>query len=114
MARDYTEGLRLEDILGANRKTYVKSGSSQKKLHDEVYVEDDEGVEHPVTMNNIRDFFIQARGFPTILCLGEVCGEGQSGGREVTEMVKQAETLFVQKYGKQGYISRMDDLMGKR
>lgn len=70
------------------------------------------------TLNDMKDWFLLIRGFPTILSFGKgknrISGEGQSGGRRVCDYVNRVESLFVKKLGRQEYISRMDVLLGKK
>ena len=69
------------------------------------------------TLKDMSDWFFQIRGFPTILVFGsgknKIMGEGQSGGRAVTEVAKSVEGKFVDKLGQEKYIEYMDILMGK-
>lgn len=90
--------LPVENITEANRKTYIGT-RKEPKGEDVVYVEDNEGNEHAITLHDLAYFMVQIRGFPSILKLGNVYGEGQSGGREVTEMAHRTENAFVEKYG---------------
>jgi hypothetical protein len=84
-----------------------------------IEVEDGEGnVDYKTyTLKDMRDWFFQIRGFPSILFFGtgknRIAGEGQSGGRFVTEVVHRAENAFVEKLGVDEYTKRMDKLMGK-
>jgi len=68
------------------------------------------------TMKDMKDWYVQIRGFPSILVFGkgknEIMGEGQSGGRAVSQIAKEAESRFVEKYGIDGYTAKMDKLMG--
>jgi hypothetical protein len=70
------------------------------------------------TLEDMRDWFIQIRGFPSILVFGkgknQIMGEGQSGGRYVTENVHKVENAFVEKLGQEKYTEKMDKLMGKK
>lgn len=70
------------------------------------------------TLRDMRDWFIQTRGFPSILYFGrgrsQISGEGQAGGRYVSGYAHAAENAFVSKYGIEGYRKRMDKLMGRR
>ena len=69
------------------------------------------------TLNDMRDWFILTRGFPSILYFGkgknQISGEGQSGGRYVTENVHEVENAFVEKLGEEEYKNKMDKLMKK-
>ncbi len=69
------------------------------------------------TLKDMSAWFFQIRGFPSILVFGtgknQISGEGQSGGRQVTEFVKVVEGKFVNKLGQEKYIEYMDVLMGK-
>ena len=65
------------------------------------------------TMKDLQSFFVQSRGFPTMLHIGDVYGEGQSGGRRVSDVAHAVENKFVEKYGVEGYRKKMDKLMGK-
>lgn len=64
------------------------------------------------TMRDLANFFKSSRGFPTILRIGDVWGEGQSGGRYVSEVAHQVEDKFVQKYGLNEYRKKMKKIMG--
>lgn len=70
------------------------------------------------TMKDMKDWYVQIRGFPSVLVFGkgknEIMGEGQSGGRAVSGIAKEAESRFVEKYGIDGYTEKMDKLMGKK
>ena len=63
-------------------------------------------------LEDMAKWYIQIRGFPTILFFGkgenQVIGEGQSGGRFVSEIAKQAEDLFIEKLGIDEYQKIMD------
>ena len=98
--------LPVERVIGADRKTYIGI-RKEPKGKDTVYVQDDAGQTHNFTIHDLASFFIQTRGFPTILKLGNVYGEGQSGGREVTEMAHKVENEFVEKYGIENYREKM-------
>jgi hypothetical protein len=69
------------------------------------------------TLKDMKDWFIQIRGFPSILYFGkgknQITGEGQSGGRYVTENVHKVENAFVEKLGQEKYTEKMDKLMEK-
>jgi hypothetical protein len=98
--------LPVENVTGASWKTYV-GVRKEPKGKDIVYAEDNEGKKHSFSIYDLANFFIQARGFPTILKLGNVYGEGQFGGREVTELAHEVENKFVEKYGMENYRERM-------
>ena len=65
------------------------------------------------TMKDLGEFHIQRRGFPTILKIGQVFGEGQSGGRYVTETAHEVENKFVKKLGQEKYQKEMDKVIAK-
>lgn len=65
------------------------------------------------TMKDLGEFHIQRRGFPTILKIGKVMGEGQSGGRAVTEIAHKVENQFVAKLGQEKYQKEMDKVIAK-
>jgi len=69
------------------------------------------------TLGDMKNWFIQIRGFPSILYFGkgksQIAGEGQSGGRYVTENVHKVENAFVEKLGEDEYKRKMDKLMEK-
>jgi hypothetical protein len=98
--------LPMDNILGADRKTYV-GARKEPKGKNSVFVADYDGKEHSFTMKDLASFFIQSRGFPPILKLGNVYGEGQSGGREVSDMAHSVENKFIEKYGEEEYKRRM-------
>ena len=70
------------------------------------------------TLKDMRDWFVQTRGFPSILVLGkgknQISGEGQTGGRIVTNVAHRVENKFVAKLGKEEYIRRMDKLIKEK
>jgi len=70
------------------------------------------------TLEDMQRWFVQIRGFPSILYFGhgknQVAGEGQSGGRYVSEIVHEAENKFVDKLGAEEYQRKIDVLMKKR
>ena len=67
------------------------------------------------TLEDLRDWFIQIRGFPSILVFGsgknKIAGEGQSGGRIVSEVVHKVENAFIEKMGIPEYQRRLDILV---
>jgi hypothetical protein len=65
-----------------------------------------------LTIEDLSDFFYQVRGFPTILRLGDLMGEGQSGGRFVTEVAQKLEAEIIKDIGFEEYKKQMDKLMG--
>ena len=77
-------------------------------------ITDDEENEYECTPKDMANFFIQARGFPSFLYLGsEIAGEGQMGGRFVTDMAKQLEQTIVDDIGIEEYSSLMDKILGE-
>jgi hypothetical protein len=78
------------------------------KLYDEsVMVK-----EKKYTMRDMIAWYLQIREFPSILVFGEgknqIMGEGQYGGRIVSEIAKEAEILFIKKLGMNHYIWLLD------
>ena len=73
--------------------------------------------EKKYTLGDMKDWFIQTRGFPSILYFGkgknQIAGEGHSGGRYVAENVHIVENAFVKKLGEEEYKRKMNKLMGK-
>lgn len=69
--------------------------------------------ETSLTIEHMASFFKQSRGFPSILFLGPLAGEGQSGGRFIAECAKELERAIVDDLGKDEYIRQMDILLGK-
>jgi len=70
---------------------------------------------------NLRDmqkWFVQIRGFPSILSFGSgrnrIMGEGQTGGRYVTDIAHEAESKFVKRLGTSRYQLGIDKLMKRR
>ena len=79
-----------------------------------VTYDDEEGpVDVKLTINDMADFFVQRRGFPSILTLGPLMGEGQSGGRFISNCAKQLEGLIVDDLGIDEYRNQMDIILGK-
>jgi enolase len=70
------------------------------------------------TLDDMQQWFVQIRGFPSILCIGKgknrVCGEGQFGGRQVTELVHEIENKFTAKIGQAKYQEEIDKIMRKK
>lgn len=70
------------------------------------------------TLDDMQRWFVQIRGFPSILYFGhgknQVAGEGQSGGRYVSEIVHEAENKFVSKLGEEEYKRKIDALMKRK
>ena len=70
------------------------------------------------TLDDMQRWFVQIREFPSILSFGhgknQVMGEGQSGGREVCEIVHEAENKFVAKLGIKKYQEEHDKIMRKK
>jgi hypothetical protein len=65
------------------------------------------------TMKELGEFHIQRRGFPSILRIGKVMGEGQVGGFKVTEIAHEVENQFVKKLGQKEYQKKMDKVITK-
>jgi len=65
------------------------------------------------TMKDLGEFHIQRRGFPSILKIGKVMGEGQVGGRAVSEIAHKVENQFVAKLGQEKYQKEMDKVIAK-
>ncbi|MGD9381082.1 MAG: hypothetical protein PVI03_01420 [Candidatus Thorarchaeota archaeon] len=101
--------LTLEAVLEGQRKgmKVYKMKSKPRLGKNTVKVEGKR-----FTMKDLANFFKQARGFPTILRIGDVWGEGQSGGRYVSEVAHRVENKFVQKYGIEEYRKKMRKIMG--
>jgi hypothetical protein len=70
------------------------------------------------TLDDMQKWFVQIRGFPSILVFGhgrnQVTGEGQAGGRAVYEIVHEAESEFVSKMGGRKYQEEIDAIMRKK
>tara|TARA_R100000808_G_scaffold10990_1_gene28712 strand:+ start:8686 stop:8946 length:261 start_codon:yes stop_codon:yes gene_type:complete len=82
-------------------------------IQDKKYtITDDDGAEFELTPRDMADFHRQRRGFPSILFLGEIAGEGQAGGRYVSEMAKQLERVIIDDIGEEPYFRLMDVLLG--
>jgi len=64
-----------------------------------------------LTMKDLADFFLQIRGFPSILFLGSIAGEGQSGGRFITECAKDLERAIIDDLGMDEYTRQMDEMI---
>jgi hypothetical protein len=69
--------------------------------------------EYECTPEDMASFFRQTRGFPSILFLGEIAGEGQAGGRYVSEMARQLERAIVDDIGAEAYRHLMDVILEK-
>jgi len=65
------------------------------------------------TLKDLGEFHIQRRGFPSILRIGKVMGEGQSGGRYVSDVAHAVENQFVAKLGQSEYQKKMDKVIAK-
>ena len=65
------------------------------------------------SMKDLGQFHIQRRGFPSILRIGKVMGEGQSGGRYVSDVAHEVENQFVKKFGAEEYQKKMDKVISK-
>ena len=69
------------------------------------------------TLKDMQKWFVQIRGFPSILYFGsgknQVSGEGQSGGRMVSDIAKEAERKFIEILGIPKYQEGIDKLMKK-
>tara|TARA_R110002020_G_scaffold2899_5_gene13436 strand:+ start:1620 stop:1895 length:276 start_codon:yes stop_codon:yes gene_type:complete len=66
-----------------------------------------------LTIQDMASFIEQTRGFPSILFLGPLAGEGQSGGRFISDCAKELERQIVDDLGKDEYFRQMDILLGK-
>jgi len=82
-----------------------------------VIVQDAFGNEKKFSLQDMQKWFVQIRGFPSILSFGHgknhVWGEGQVGGRNVTNIAKEAERKFVERMGADKYQKAIDKLMVK-
>ena len=63
------------------------------------------------SLKDMRDWFVQIRGFPTILRIGKQLGEGQRGGRLISELAHRVEDAFVEKFGADEYQRKLRKLM---
>lgn len=71
------------------------------------------GLGRKFTMKDLGEFHIQRRGFPSILRIGKVRGEGQSGGRFVTKVAHEVENKFVAELGQETYQKDMEKIIAK-
>ena len=66
-------------------------------------------------LHDMQRWYVQIRGFPSILVFGrgknKVMGEGQSGGRYVSSIAREAERKFVDKFGLPEYQKKIDKIM---
>ena len=96
-------------VFKIQRKNDSRNSFNVKK-DNEVIVEG-----RKFTLKDMSDWFVQTRGFPSILVLGKgknrISGEGQSGGRAVTNVAHKVENKFVEKLGKEEYTRRIDKLI---
>jgi len=83
------------------------------KEYTVTYYDGEGPVDVKLSIYDMASFFVQKRGFPTILTLGPLMGEGQSGGRFITECAKQLEGLIVEDLGIDEYRKQMDKILGK-
>jgi len=83
------------------------------KEYTVTYYDEEGPVDVKLTINHMADFFVQARGFPSVLTLGPLMGEGQSGGRFISDCAKQLEGLIVEDLGIDEYRNQMDQILGK-
>lgn len=60
---------------------------------------------------DLARFFVTSRGFPTILKIGSLMGEGQSGGRYISDIAKELEAHIINLYGKTKYVEVMDAII---
>lgn len=85
---------------------------SYKKYEIEYYDEDIAQIKK-LSILDLSKFFKQCRGFPSILCIGGICGEGQSGGSFVSGIAKNLESKIIEDVGIDEYKEKMDKLMKK-
>jgi len=64
-----------------------------------------------LSIKDLRDFFISSRGFPSILRIGNLMGEGQSGGRFILSIAKKLELAIIDDIREEEYIKQMNKLM---
>ena len=64
-----------------------------------------------LTIKDLSNFFKQIRGFPSILSIGGLSGEGQSGGRFIESIALRLESEIISDIGKEKYLSKMKKLM---
>jgi hypothetical protein len=85
-----------------------------KKWHK---IELEDGRVLKLCYNDLVNFFYSSRGFPSILAIGSgkyrVMGEGQSGGRFITDVARALEMKIVQDIGRDKYLSMMHASMGR-
>lgn len=63
---------------------------------------------------DMADFYVQTRGFPSILKIGKHMGEGQSGGRAISQIAHQVENkLVAQAKSQTDFQSSMDKVVKK-
>ena len=74
-------------------------------------IELENGIFEEFTIEDLASLFRQMRGFPSILYLGAISGEGQSGGRIVTEIAKELERLIIEDIGVEEYTKLMDEVL---
>jgi hypothetical protein len=108
----FFEGKPLNEILKEKNRALRLTKQIQKLDEGNMFVTVDGKT---YTLKDMRDWFIQIRGFPSILVFGtgdaQIMGEGQSGGRQVTDFVHKVENAFIDKYGASKYNEGMDKLM---
>ena len=102
----------VDAILEAQEKgrkywSYPKTKKKPKRIPKNSVVVDGDRY----TLKDMRDWFVQIRGFPTILRMGKHYGEGQSGGRVINELAHRVENAFVNKMGTVEYQKELRKLM---
>jgi hypothetical protein len=65
-----------------------------------------------LSIKDLSQFFKSSRGFPSILSIGSLSGEGQSGGRFITSIALKLESEIIKDIGKEKYLNRIRKLMG--
>lgn len=75
-----------------------------------------EGGTKEYSLEDMAEWYKEIRTFRTILFFGkgsnQIAGEGQSGGRAVSEVAKAVENDLIKHYGEDEYIKRIDKLIG--
>ena len=121
--KDKKSGMKKTGSISAGSKKLKSNARKIKKLKNEtVYVEmfDENGMdyEEEITLGDLAAFHYDRRvdnknnTFSQILKIGSTERFGQSG-RDVVEIVKAAEELFLTKYGADGYQKVMNQLVNE-
>lgn len=81
----------------------------------EVFTDNNHTKQKEYDAEDIANWYIETRGFPEILVFGrgknKISGEGQSGGRLVSEVAKEVENKIIDRIGEKHYFYLLNEFL---